>query len=332
MRLNGLSLWWPMEHANVDEFENPGVPPESLRSKLWNQITHGQRILRSKEMSEACAFYDAVRKDIRRSSYDCVVDGCGGHGALGMLMVAHGVAPRAVVIDQHRPPSFEVLRNAWSRWLRGEAGVGDAVLYDERPIQHALQDVLSTSGELGQKVVVIACHACQHLAQIIVDCCLQFRVDFAVCPCCPKDFSGSFQSAAKALEVDFGVAMVIAEMGRIAGSCDVRLRTFDPKVSPHNRIILGRCLASHEARTEARMQAVDKAETRMCKAYARAHRQELLSTQPLSRAAWECWPATEETYQAQLAEKVASVETQLGGLPLNVALLSPPLLEIRRSP
>ena len=36
---------------------------------------------------------------------------CGGHGGLGMLFVAHGIANRLVIIDQSKPPSHELLRN-----------------------------------------------------------------------------------------------------------------------------------------------------------------------------------------------------------------------------
>lgn len=41
-----------------------------------------------------------------------------------------------------------------------------------------------------QPRLVVACHACQHLAQEIMDHCLASNTAFAVCPCCPKDHQG----------------------------------------------------------------------------------------------------------------------------------------------
>ena len=88
--------------------------------------------------------------------------------------------------------------------------------------------------------LVVACHACQHLAREIVDCCLARKAAFAVCPCCPKDPDGSIQAAATAMGVDFSAAMILAEMGRVAPRCRVALRMFDSQISPHNRILFGR--------------------------------------------------------------------------------------------
>ena len=38
--------------------------------------------------------------------------------------------------------------------------------------------------------LVVACHACQHLAREIIDLCMAHNTAFAVCPCCPKDHQG----------------------------------------------------------------------------------------------------------------------------------------------
>ena len=38
--------------------------------------------------------------------------------------------------------------------------------------------------------LVVACHACQHLAREIIDHCMAHNTPFAVCPCCPKDHQG----------------------------------------------------------------------------------------------------------------------------------------------
>ena len=87
----------------------------------------------------------------------------------------------------------------------------------------------------------MACHACQHLARQIMERCVESKTCFAVCPCCFKDHQGQVQAAAKALEVDFAKAMLLAEMGRLSAvGCSCALRSFDAKVSPQNQLLLGR--------------------------------------------------------------------------------------------
>ncbi|CAL1154514.1 unnamed protein product [Cladocopium goreaui] len=193
---------------------------------------------------ESCAFYDCVRKDARKLRPEVVVDVCGGHGALALLFLAHGQAQQATIIDPQRPASHATLREAWSSFVTGP------ISYDQRPLQQALPEVLKGNSK---RMLVVACHACQHLAREIIDHCMAHNTAFAVCPCCPKDHQGHLQAAAKSLEVEFPAAMILAEMGRLtAQHCACALRSFDAKeglqgnrqkwqqVSPHNRVIFGR--------------------------------------------------------------------------------------------
>jgi len=46
-----------------------------------------------------------------------IVDVCGGHGALAMLCLAHGLGQEAVIIDPSKPPSYQRLCH-----LDGEVG------------------------------------------------------------------------------------------------------------------------------------------------------------------------------------------------------------------
>jgi len=172
------------------------------------------------------------------------------------LFVAHGVAPRALIIDQLRPTSHERLLEAWRCFLPGaDAKLAVAapganvegslpftpVTYDERALEAALPEALAAEICRGGRPLVVACHACQHLAQDIIDTCVLTATPFAVCPCCPKDSEGRVQAAAQALGVDLGIAIMFAEIGRLAEKgYDVRLRMFDAAISPQNRILLGR--------------------------------------------------------------------------------------------
>lgn len=330
--------------AAVATEEVPSAP-EPLRARLWRALTVNDNALKSKEMREACAFYDAVRRDARRCAPELVIDVCGGHGALGMLFVAHGAAKGALIIDQLRPPSHGHVLQAWGEFLGSDA----AVTYDERPLQVALPEALARAGG---KCLVVACHACQFLARDIMDCCLAAGADFAVCPCCPKDEQGRIQAAAETLGVDLGAALALAEMGRLAAlGCDARLRTFDVIVSPMNRILLGHCggggVASAVSATEPRGNA--EAAIRLQTAYARAQRRRPqdvdAGSRPIGRrgiaALQECKDSRtltvgEADYEAQLAQKALAVSAILRPLSeggrLCGELLAWPGMEVRRSP
>lgn len=46
-----------------------------------------------------------------------IVDACGGHGILALLLLIYRKCRRAVVLDISRPPSHMALRELWSEFL-----------------------------------------------------------------------------------------------------------------------------------------------------------------------------------------------------------------------
>lgn len=375
----------PGAAAGEDAADDAGCPctpsadaqqPATLRARLWGALGRPKPVLKPKEMSEACAFYDAVRRDVRRRAPDLVIDVCGGygaHGALGMLFVAHGAARRALIIGPSRPDSFENLRTAWAPFLGQK---GSTVTCDERPSQEALAEALGQQrggGERGPggpcaaaaedacsapgprpRVLVVAARVCGHLPRQIADLCRAADADFAVCPCDPRDEEGGLQAAARALGIDFAAAMVMAEMGRMSSSYEVRLRTFDDRTSSTNRIILGRRRASGDVAIsdDARDRAA-LAEEKLRAACRRVRRRPdaaapgRVTAASLASAMEPLTPADGPTqsaastaptsdYEAQLGRKVALVasifEPLAADARLDPALLRAPGMEIRRSP
>eukprot|EP00931_Biecheleriopsis_adriatica_P036443 TRINITY_DN20997_c0_g1_i1.p1 TRINITY_DN20997_c0_g1~~TRINITY_DN20997_c0_g1_i1.p1 ORF type:complete len:726 (-),score=127.89 TRINITY_DN20997_c0_g1_i1:204-2348(-) len=316
---------------------------ESLRAKLWRGLSDGQ-VIRVKEMREACAFYDAVRKDAKRCSPSLVIDASGGSGVLGMLFIAHGVASRALVINQFQAPSHEALRVAWAPFLCGRAGDGiEEVRCDQRPLEQALPQVLQSVPS--EKILVVA-RTLSSVARKIADCCLAARASFAVCPCDPTDSSGSIRAAASALGVNFNAAMVIAEMGRLMPSCEVHLRSFDAAVSSYNLVLYGR---NHCDKISSQAQG-GTAEERLRRAYERAHRNPyatasapegpnvkagLWSGQE-AKAAVMAAGSGEDKHELEVSRKAEAVASLLSPLTasghLSALLLKSPGMEIRRSP
>eukprot|EP00899_Mesostigma_viride_P018137 jgi/Mesvir1/26324/Mv22504-RA.1 len=105
-----------------------------------------------------------------------------------------------------------------------------------------LRDELPTLLErLPGDTLVLACHACSHLTDIILDICATKRVDFAVMPCCHKDRDGNQVTvAAASLGIPMAAAMDLVRFGRMQQlGYTVRWRTIDPAITPHNRILCG---------------------------------------------------------------------------------------------
>ena len=96
-------------------------------------------------------------------------------------------------------------------------------------------------------------------------------VAFAVMPCCHKDHSNHQKQAAKALGVELGVAMDLVLFGRaLERGYQVRVRTIDREVSPHNRIVVG--LPPQGGGGAGAAASVGAAEEKLRAAYVRVHR------------------------------------------------------------
>jgi 8-oxo-dGTP pyrophosphatase MutT (NUDIX family) len=231
-----------------------------------------------KEFKESYAFCNAVRKYFGKSQrnndsgWDVVIDVAGGHGALAALFLIATSATRAVVVDPARVGSVE---RAWeSFWgSKKELVYRNECLRTGLPAE--LQRALAITSR--NKILVVACHACQHLSEEIVDIACRFGVSSAVMPCCQKDLSrgGSWKSTSKNLGIPLGHMMDVLLAGRIMGqgTHEVRMNCLDPSITPHNRIILARALMEDEKDDSQIEYEANRrrAHTKLESAYHRAH-------------------------------------------------------------
>jgi hypothetical protein len=241
----------------------------------------------AKELKESLAFVYKVQKLLR--GHDLVIDVAGSHGMVAMLFLAFAkcATRRALVLDPFQPRSFDSVREAWAPWLSaGRPGAASAsasasasaqspsVAYDERALEDALPALIAAAHTAGERVCVVACHACAHLTARIVDICMRApsgAVAFAVMPCCHKDHSNHQKQAAKALGVELGVAMDLVLFGRaLERGYQVRVRTIDREISPHNRIVVG--LPPQGGGGAGAAASVGVAEEKLRAAYVRVHR------------------------------------------------------------
>mmetsp|Transcript_6570 Transcript_6570/g.13831 ORF Transcript_6570/g.13831 Transcript_6570/m.13831 type:complete len:223 (+) Transcript_6570:223-891(+) len=144
-------------------------------------------------------------------------------------------------------------------------------------------------------ILVVACHACQHLTDETLEIASEYGVNVAVMPCCQKDHDGWWKGLTKRLvksnntestSLSIGTVMDLLAAGKMLGwqtgsSAGVRYRVkmklMDEGVSPHqNRMILCRAESRESGlKLQGGKEESPKvlAHEKLTRAYRRAHRQ-----------------------------------------------------------
>ena len=270
-----------------------------MEAKLFHAL-HGVSKPSLKEFNEAFAFVSAVRKGLGKevcSSVEVVLDVAGGHGLIAYLyLLLEQSVQSAVVID----PADVVagrrgLEEAWGGFRDRSGGSCPAPRYRRECLRTALPAELEEAKKKRQRVLVVACHACQHLSWETVDIAQQYGAHVAVMPCCQSDveFGGSWKQLAKnlsssagskgKLKLDLATTMDLLLSGRMMaaqrGSYIVKMKIIDPKVSPQNRVAIAiktqealQVGAGGSSRTRGSLR--EKAHAALQQAYRRAHQQD----------------------------------------------------------
>jgi 8-oxo-dGTP pyrophosphatase MutT (NUDIX family) len=222
-----------------------------------------------KEFKEAYAFANSVKSFFGKQTFDVVIDVAGGHGALAAILMLFMNAHQAVVVDPSDISNGAVIK-AWGSFLEGKI-----FKFRHECLRTALPAEITFFLEAGvskSRILVVACHACQHLSdEVLRICSSEFGVAAAVMPCCQKDVTqgGSWKSMSRNLGVSFATTMDLLLAGKAMSwslDYDIRMKTIDAKITPQNRIILCRpkiLLASSET--------IDKNHERLRRAYKKAH-------------------------------------------------------------
>jgi 8-oxo-dGTP pyrophosphatase MutT (NUDIX family) len=283
--------------------------PFSLEKRLFHTLHDNQiRSPTIKEFKESWAFCNAVRIFVldkqanhddedssSSSSLDLVIDVAAGHGALAALFLILTSARRAIVIDPAQVGGGGVVR-AWSEFFNKKDSNHSmkTLEYRHECLLTGLPAVLKTAiidnGIDPRRILVVACHACQHLSdEVLAIACGRFGVHAAVMPCCQKDSNGGYwKSVAKKMNVPIAIVMDILLAGKAATwpvrdgqqGYDVRIKVLDQSITPQNRLILCRAIGNSPVNNSAimlpndnisRNATVDKAQEKLERAYRRAH-------------------------------------------------------------
>lgn len=270
------SIWLPNLLAGLNRFDGHfhfqagGQDTNSIAHWCLQQGTLERRLFHAlhrnihspsiKEFKEAFGFFRLLRRNY--GPVDVVLDVAGGHGALAAVCVLAQLSPRAVVID---PARVGQVREAWGCFgLEGLEFVHECFRTAlPRELECCTRQKLEPS-----RILVVACHACQYLAEEILQISQSYGVQVAVVPCCQRDETQSWKEASKRLQLPIAITMDLL----LAGKCqsdsryDVRLRFLDASVTPQNRVICCR-----RRQTDAHIQSRVANHEKLQRAYKRAH-------------------------------------------------------------
>jgi hypothetical protein len=177
-----------------------------------------------KELYEAWEVARRVRRLFRGGR---IVDLGGGHGLLAQtLLVLDDTSPAAVVVDRTLPPSAAKLHQALVRsWPRLDGRV--------EFVARGLDDVDVRGADL-----VVSCHACGNLTDVVLDRAVAARARVAVLPCCHHlrtgDAGGLSGWVERATAIDIVRAVRVARRGY-----RIWTQTIPAEITPKNRLLIG---------------------------------------------------------------------------------------------
>jgi len=213
----------PSSRARLTGYDLERFPGSSLFHRLA-RVVCAAGCLPRKELYEAWEVGRRVRRVFRGGR---VVDLGGGHGLLAhVMLLLDDSSPGALVVDKALPPSAARLHDAivgtWPR-LAGRVTFEPA----------ALDDV-----PLSPTDVVVSCHACGHLTDVVLERATGAGTRVAVLPCCEDGARGDRGHlegwVSPGLAIDIMRAVRLTQQGY-----DVRTLTIPEAITPKNRLLLG---------------------------------------------------------------------------------------------
>lgn len=197
---------------------------ESLFDRL-GRVVCGARCLPRKELFEAWELARRVRRLFRGGR---IVDVAGGHGLLGqVLLLLDDSSSSALIVDPHLPASATTVQEALARaWPR----LAERVAFLACPFEAAA---------LGADDLVVSCHACGSLTDLVIGRAVSARARVAVMPCCHD--VRTCDVGALSGWLDPALAIDATRAARLqARGYRVWTQSIPSDVTPKNRVLIGR--------------------------------------------------------------------------------------------
>jgi len=198
-------------------------PGTTLFDRVARATCHAGCLPR-KELYEA---WEVARRSRRLFRGGRVVDLGGGHGLLAqILLLLDNSSPAAFVVDAALPPSgakvHDALVAAWPR-LAGRVTF----------VASRLEDFAILADDL-----VVSCHACGQLTDVVLERAAAARARVAVLPCCHNLAVGDRGGLAG--WIDGATAIDIVRASRLArDGYRIWTQTIPAGITPKNRLLLG---------------------------------------------------------------------------------------------
>jgi hypothetical protein len=177
-----------------------------------------------KELYESWEMARRVRRLLRGGR---VVDLAGGHGLLAqVLLLLDDSSPDALVVDPVLPPSHRRVHDALvAQWPR----LAGRVAFEAR----ALDEVALATSDL-----VVSCHACGSLTDIVLARAVEAGARVAVLPCCQDHVRCDDGDLGGWMPDDLAIDATRAARLREQGY-RIWTRTIPADVTPRNRLLIG---------------------------------------------------------------------------------------------
>jgi len=218
-----LGVFSPSSRGRLTDRDLDRFSGSTLFDRLARAVCHAGCLPR-KELYEAWEVARRVRRLFRGGR---IVDLGGGHGLLAQaLLVLDDSSPGAIVVDRTLPPSaaklHEVLVQDWPR-LEGSVELVPA----------GLDQV-----EIRGKDLVVSCHACGSLTDVVLDRAVSARARVAVLPCCHHLRTGD--TGGLSGWVDCATAIDIVRAVRLTRhGYRIWTQTIPSEITPKNRLLIG---------------------------------------------------------------------------------------------
>ena len=283
----------------------------TLEKRLFHALHQSQVKNPSiKEFKECWSFANAVRsfyyegkENNNNNNIKLVLDVAGGHGALGaLLLILLPSVLNSVIIDPaHVNSSSAGVELAWGeeyskkQYILNNNNNNNNKRNDNNHNQNVLRyrheclrtglrkeidHAMTVDNLKSNEILVVACHACQHLSDETLEIACSYGVHVTVMPCCQKDMTGgSFKALSSPLNMNIGVLMDLLTAGKVMSwkngiengmKYQVKMKLIDEKITPQNRLIL--CKANQLDDFDLEQNKINDAHKRLEKAYIRAHK------------------------------------------------------------
>jgi len=213
----------PSSRGRLTDRDLDRFPGGALFDRIARAACHAGCLPR-KELYEAWEVARRVRRLFRGGR---IVDLGGGHGLLAQaLLILDDSSPGAIVVDRTLPPSAAKLHESLIQtWPRLEGRV--------EFVEKGLDEADAHGADL-----VVSCHACGNLTDVVLDKAVSVRARVAVLPCCHHLKTGD--TGGLSGWVDCATAIDIVRAVRLTRhGYRIWTQTIPSEITPKNRLLIG---------------------------------------------------------------------------------------------